>query len=817
MKVVWKWLNDYAEIPWDPEEAAERFTMAGLKVESMEYDRLDLSGVVSAKVIEVRPHPKRPDQKVGILYDGSNSFTVVSGAPGLNKDNVVLLARPGAKLPGGLVIAAMDLAGVSSQGMVVCSSEILEGQTHRPNEDIVILPKGTVLGKKAQDLLGLDDYVIELELTVNYSHCLSMLGVAMEAAALSGARLKLPKILDEWNWSGPKGSRPPVGRKKEYDFEIELPDPDLCPKYVGKIVKNVTVGYSPVWMERRLMLAGMRPVNAVADVTNYVMLETGQPLHAFDLDSLEGRFLSARRSEPGETILTLDGESRDLLPGTLVIADESGPVAVAGVMGNKSTEVTQSTRNILIESAYFAPIPVRRTYRQLKLRTEAALRFEKGVDPTAQAGVAERAAFMVMDLSGGCPQEGYAEKNLMQAKPRFVKFRASEVVRTLGADIPGAHCKNILESLRFGVDELQEMGGEAVFGVTVPPRRVDIQEPVDLIEEIARYHGVNFFEPLYLDSAVPGGPPDRDYEITDRLRDILVSLGGLECVGNSLVSPQDISAMAFEADDPRRKPVPLLNPLSSNESLLRTSLLPGMVKVSEVNEKQKITGGLFWEMGRVFFDSAGQELPLESVQLAIMSFGMIKPNTWLQEQLPASFFHMKGVVQSLLQLLGIENIAYLPRCGMPFHPGKSARIVAAGSVIGEFGEVHPVVQKNVGVLGPLVLAWFSMDALLALAKEATYTGISRFMPVERDLAVIVSEDVPVGDITACVTQSARDLLSLEVFDVWRGSPVPKGKKSVAMRLCYQSHDRTLTEEELQADRLRIMEALSSKYNAEQRV
>ncbi len=817
MKVVWKWLNDYVEIPWDPEETAKRFTMAGLKVESMEYESLDLSGVVSAKVIEVKPHPKRPNQKVGVLYDGSQRFTVVTGAPGLAQDNVVLLAKPGSRLPGGLVIDTMDLAGVSSQGMVVCSSEILEGEPHRPNEDIVILPRDTALGEKAQNLLGLDDYVIELELTVNYSHCLSMLGVAMEAAALSGAKLKLPKILDRWNWAGPRGSYPPSGVEKQHDFKIELPDPDLCPRYVGKAVRGVNVGYSPVWMERRLMLAGMRPVNAIVDVTNYVMLETGQPLHAFDLDSLKGGFLSARRSLAGETILTLDGEARDLLPGTLVIADESGPVAVAGVMGNKSTEVTMSTKNILVESAYFAPIPLRRTYRQMKLRTEAALRFEKGVDPTAQPGVSERAAYMIAELSGGRPEKGYAEKNLVETKAQVVEFRVSEAARTLGVSIPVERLRSILESLRFGVRQLQDTDKEAVLSVTVPPRRVDIREPVDLIEEIARYHGVNFFQPMHLDMAVPGGPPDRDYEITDRLRDILVSLGGLECVSNSLVSPQDIKAMGFEQDDPRANPVPLLNPLSSNESLLRPSLLPGMVKVSEVNEKQKIPGGLFWEMGRVFFNSAGKELPLESVQLAIMSYGVIKPKTWLQEQLTSSFFHMKGVIESLLRLFGIENTVFLPKCGMPFHPGKSARVVAGSSVIGEFGEIHPLVQKNAGVLGPLVLAWFSMDALIALAKEATYASISRFMPVERDLAVVVSENIPVGDITACVRQSAQNLLSLEVFDVWRGSPVPPGKKSVAMRLIYQSHDRTLTEEELHRDRLKIMELLSSKYNAEQRV
>ncbi len=817
MNVVWKWLKDYVDIPWDPQEAVDRFTMAGLKVESLSDQRLDLSGVVSAKVLEVVPHPQRPDLKVGTLYDGTQRLSVVSGAPGFAQGNVVLLATPGSNLPGGITVSTMEIAGVPSQGMVVCSNEILSGETHRPGEDIILLPGTALLGKRAQDLLDLDDYVIELELTVNYSHCLSMLGVAIEAAALAGKPLKLPKPLQEWDFAGFLGSRAPAEQTGYTgEFRIGLPDPDLCPKYVGKEVRNITFGYSPVWMERRLMLAGMRPINAVVDVTNYVMLETGQPLHAFDLDKIQGKTISARRSRPGETILTLDGETRDLAPGTLIVADGSGPVAVAGVMGNLTTEVTPSTKSILLESAYFDPLSVRRTYRQMKLRTEAAIRFEKGIDPSAQPAVAERAAWLAAKIAKGEPGQGYAEADHSSHQVRRLSFHTGELQRTLGVDIPKEECRKILEGLRFGVTPV-EKEGDRVLDVTVPPRRVDIEEEVDLTEEIARYYGVNYFEPLDLDRAAPGGPPDINFVRKDRLKDILVSLGGLECVTNSLLAPSDIQGMGWDQDDPRQKSVPLMNPLLSNESLLRTSLLPGLIKVAVSNQRSKVEGGLFWEIGRVFFESLGEELPREATQLAIMYYGTTRPKTWIQDQGEASFFGMKGLVESLLALLGIQDAVYLRRAGMPFHPGKSAKIVAGGSTLGEIGEIHPVCMKDFDAAGPLVMAWFSVDALLALAREPSYVEVPRFMPVERDLAVVVSEDTPVGEILQCVRTSAENLVSLEVFDVWRKPPVPIGKKSVAMRLVYQAGDRTLTEEELAEDRKRVLEALSARFGAEQRL
>ncbi len=817
MNIVWNWLKEYVELPWDPEEAVRRFTMAGLKVENLSKETLDLEGVVSARVLDVVPHPQRADLRVGTLYDGKDRFSVVSGAPGLQKGNTVLLAVPGAHIPGQKPLGAMEVGGVLSQGMVVCSNEILAGEPHRPGEDIIILAEGTPLGKTAQELLGLDDYVIELELTVNYSHCLSVLGVAIEASALSGVPLRLPPSLEKWGWASTEGSRPPKGaRPYPGPIRIDLPDKDLCPRYAGKVVEGVRFAYSPAVIERRLQLAGMRPLSAIVDATNYVMLETGQPLHAFDLDKLEGNVISARRSRPGESIVTLDGETRSLAEGTLVIADARGPVAVAGVMGNRDTEVSESTERILIESAYFAPLPVRRTYRSLKLRTEAAIRFEKGIDPTAQGAVAERAAELILKNAGGVPVDGLAETDLIEHTVKRLTFPLNEVKRTLGVEVSYEECRRLLSGLRFGVESAPGSEPEKVLEVTVPPRRVDIEEEIDLTEEIARSYGVNYFEPQDLTSAVPGGPRNEDSVRMERLRDVLVALGGLEAITTSFLAPSDLSDMGWEGDDPRANPVMLLNPLTSNESCLRTGLLPGLLKVAANNQKAKNPGGLFWEIGRAFFRSK-EELPLEMTQLALMSYGALEPKTWAGERRDAGFFHMKGVLEQLLSLMGVPEASYLPDAGLPFHPGKSARVVVQGSAVGAIGEIHPVVQDRLDLSTPVVMAYLSLDALSVFYRPKRYEEVSKFMPVERDIAVVVNEETPAGDVLRLVKDVAKDLVSIELFDVWRKPPVPEGSKSLALRLVYQAYDRTLTEEELALDRKRILDALGAKYGAQQRL
>lgn len=816
MKVPWKWLNEYVDLDWTVEETCERLTLLGVKVENLTLEKLDLSGVVSALVEDVSPHPSRPHLKVGTLNTGSRRYTVVSGAPGLVEGNIVLLAAPSSRIPGGTTIETRTFAGVESQGMVVCANEILAGEEPRSGEDIIILPPGTPLGLSAQDILDLDDWVMELDLTVNYSHCLSIMGVAIEASALSGKPLKLPDVFRKWDWAGPLGSRrPPDDPDEAGEWKVELPDPDLCPRYVGKVVRGVRPGYAPVEVERRLMLAGMRPISAIVDVTNYVMLETGQPLHAFDLDKLEGKVISARRARRGEVIETLDGEERQLEEGMLVIADALGPVAVAGVMGGARTEVSMETKNILLESAFFAPIPTRKTYRKLRLRTEASARFEKTVDPTAQPVAIERAAELIARYTGGIPEVGRTDANVMEPVRKSISFSTRVVRRTLGAPISAGKCREIFEDLHFAPGPVRKEGDFETMEVTVPPRRVDIEEEIDLCEEIARFYGYHRFEPKPLTPATPGGPPNKEYVWFDRMKDFLVAMGGREVVTTSLLAPDDLLAMGWDASDTRSTGVPLMDPLSSSESILRTSLLPGLLKVVSRNQSVRMPGGFFWETGRVFFPST-EELPLEALQLGLVMYGALKEGSWVEGESEATFFRLKGVTETLLRLMGCDA-SFLPGASMPFHPGISARVVAGHSTVGELGELHPLVKKNLNLTGKCALAWFSAEAILAMAREKRFSPISKFMPVERDIAVVVQAGVPAGAVVKIVKETARDLHSVTVFDVYDKPPIPEGKKSIALRLTYSPTDRTLTEEDLSLDRERIVKALRDGVGGEIRL
>ena len=557
--------------------------------------------MVSARIMEVEPHPTRPGQKVGILDTGAESADR-ERAPGFEKVISPWWPRPLACLPGGLRIEAREVDGVLSEGMVVCSNELLTGQAPRPLEDIILLPAGTSPGVPASDLFELDDWVMDLDLTVNYSHCLGILGVAMEAAALARRPLKLPEVLARGQWAGPHGSRDPEPNAPgNPEFRLDLPEPEACPRYVGKLVEDVRFAYSPVNMERRLMLAGQRPLNLVVDVTNYVMLETGQPLHAFDADQIADNTIIVRSSKPGETLVTLDGIERELPENTILITDPSGPIGIAGIMGGKHTEVTKNTRRVLIESAYFDPLTVRLASQKLKLRTEAALRFEKGLDPTAQTAVAERAAALIGSLAGGMPVPGYTEANYLDITPKRILLRMQTVERLLGTRISAETCREILERVNFQVDQDVFHAQAPSIAVTVPPRRVDIHGEVDLVEEVARHSGYDSFGTGDLSGAVPGGITDPKLLCVEKIRDLLVSHGGLECITNSLISREDLARLGWDSDDPRGNPVPLQHPLSSEESVLRTGIIPGLVKVASSNIRSGIQGMFIWEVGRVFF------------------------------------------------------------------------------------------------------------------------------------------------------------------------------------------------------------------------
>ncbi len=834
MKVPWKWLMEYCRSPWSVEETAERLTMVGVSVENVVHDSFQGKGLVTAKVVSVSLHPKRPGLSVGLVDVGGRTYTVVSGAPGFKPGVITAFAPPGSKLPRkgsqkkqgsgkgdssrsdeeALEVLARDVHGVRSEGMVLSVNEILTGEGPRPGEDIVIFPEGTALGLPLGEFLGLDDYVLELELTPSFSHCLSIIGVAVELSAISGVPIRLPQVLDSWSFLDPAGSRhagddhcsgAQGGKSERGMIEVVLEDPDLCPYYAGKTILEVKWNYSPIEVERKLYLAGMRPINALVDATNYAMLETGQPLHAFDLDKLAGGVVRVRRSRPGESIITLDGVLRELPAETLVIADAAGPVAIAGIIGGKETEVSETTHNVFLESAWFNPKSVRATSVRLGLRTEAQVRFEKGIDPTAQVACVERAAELINQVSGGKPVPGWSQARAARPPQKKIVLDLGYLEKVLGQSIGKDRTQATLRRLGFSV-----LDRDGSLEVSVPPRRVDVAEQVDLIEEVARHLGYENFKGQPLKVTVSPQIP-REVIYKEQVRDLLRSLGGSEAVTNSLCGPEDIAAMGWEADDPRANPVKLQNPLTSDESLLRTSLLPGLLKGLETNKRYRAPGTIIWEMGTVFFPSK-EELPLEKLQLAIAAWGTLAPKTWNAPPLEADFYYIKGLVQSLLAGLGVEEVVVEKRAGMPFHPGRSCKVLSKGVTLGEMGEIHPVVLEKYDLDRQTALAWLDVEALRAMSREPRYQPVPRFPRVERDLAVIAPEELEVGTIERLVKGEARHLVGFRVFDLWRGAPVPAGKKSIAFSMAFGAPDRTLTDEEVTLEIEMIVKKLEEKLD-----
>ena len=836
MKVPWKWLSEYCSSPWPVEETADRLTMVGVSVEGVSHERFEGKGIVTARIVSVSPHPGRKGLSVGVVDTGSKTYRVVSGAPGFRPGVVTAFAPPGSRLPRSRQkqgvgegdrspahketpeVSVREIYGVLSEGMVLSANEILTGEGPRPGEDILLLSQNTAAGLPLDEVLELDDYVLELDLTPSFSHCLSIIGVAVELSALSGAPVRLPHVLESWSFLNPGGSRRiedvvPAGAGGHGTdrgmLEVVLEDPDLCPHYVGKTILGVKACYSPIETERRLYLAGMRPINALVDATNYAMLETGQPLHAFDLDKLEGGLIRIRRSRAGESLVTLDGVLRDLPVGTLVIVDGRGPVAIAGIMGGKGTEVSGTTRNVFLESAWFDPRSVRASSSRLGLRTEAQLRFEKGIDPTAQVPCAERATELITRVCGGRPVPGWSRAIAREVPPKKATLDLGYLQKVLGQRVENERASGVLKKLGFSTLEK-----EGEIEVLVPPRRVDVSEQVDLIEEVARYLGYGNFRGQPLKQAVsPGIPAEVAFE--ERVKDVLRSLGGSEALTNPLIGPADISAMGWDAGDPRANPIKVQNPLNSDESYMRTSLLPGLIRGLETNKRYRTPGVVIWEIGTVFFPS-GEELPVEKRQLAVATWGTLVPKTWNTPALEAGFYYIKGLVESLLSGLGIAAVGVEKRASMPFHPGRSCKVLSGGVTLGEMGEVHPLVLEKYDLEKHTALAWFDLGVLMAMSRETRYRPVPRFPRIERDLAVIAPEELEVGAIERLIRRESKHLLTLTVFDLWRGSPVPAGMKSIAFSMVFGAEDRTLTDEEVNAEIRRIVDRLGEELGVKLR-
>ncbi|HBT47209.1 MAG TPA: phenylalanine--tRNA ligase subunit beta [Peptococcaceae bacterium] len=800
MRVPYSWLREFVEIDLPPEELAEKLTMAGVPVENIVSPRAGLEGVVVGEIRAIEEHPHAEHLAVCQVDVGGRVLPLVTGAPNIWVGQRVAVALEGARLPGGQEIRRATFRGVDSHGMLCSAQELgLDGSLVAPEdrEGILTLPPDAPLGAEVAGILGFKETVLELELTPNRSDCLSIQGVAREVAALTGASFRQPtlKVVEE----GPSASSM---------VKVEIEAPDMCGRYVARIVRGVKIGPSPAWMQVRLRACGVRPINNIVDVTNYVMLEMGQPLHAFDYDLLRGKRIIVRRARPGEKILTLDGQERTLEPQVLVIADEERAVAVAGVMGGLETEVTGNTAHILIESAHFDGAAIRRASRLLGLRSESSLRFERGVNIERAAGAADRAAELMHWLAGGTVSPGRVDCYVKKREPVVITLRPERVNYLLGTNLMSSEIKELLERLHLKVE------GEEPLRVEVPAARGDLTQEIDLVEEVARLYGYDRI-PVTIPAGVVAGEQKSARQLWEELgRETAVSCGLSEVVTYSFINPKGWDVLRLPPEHPWRRTITLQNPLREEQSVLRTTLLPGLLEVAARNANRKVMPVAIFELGRVFLPGRG-ELPEEPLRLAGLVMGTLERGwSWPRQEL--DFYYLKGVVEEILGRVRLPEVRFEADTAWPFlHPGRSAALWVGEVNLGFLGELHPDVLEAYGL--PQRACVFEVDwegALDLAGATPVYKPLPRFPAVERDLAVVVAEETAADRVREVIAGAGGETLrACRLFDVYRGEQIAPGFKSLAYALTFQRDDRTLTEEEVHAALGRIEEELAEKLGA----
>ncbi|WP_439624009.1 phenylalanine--tRNA ligase subunit beta [Gemmata sp.] len=814
MLVPLSWLRDYVAVP-DPAHLVERLTIAGLESSGVRVFGLPVPAgirakpedaglvwerdrVVVAKVLEITKHPEADKLKlVKLDYGAAEPKTVVTGAPniapgqsgmkvilGLRGCRYYFADKEGKKTT--VTLEPKALRGIMNDAM--CMSDYELGTSDEHDGIIILDDSDPAPGTPVADLLG--DVVVELDILPNMARCLSLVGVAREVAALTGAAATVPEPTVE-----------AIGERIDGKVAVAIADPKLCPRYSATLVWNAKVGPAPRWMRSRLQAAGMRPINNVVDVTNYVMLEYGQPLHAFDYDVLVKRAdgkvptVIVRPATTGETLKTLDGQVRELSPENLVIADTAGAIALAGVMGGAETEVTADTKNILLESAAFDFVSVRKTARQFNLFSEASTRFSRGVSPDLVLVAAVRAAELLRRCADGEVLSGVVDSYPAPAPAQVVALHRSEIARLLGFDVPAAEVERVLAALQF------ELKPET-FGwtVTVPRTRLDVQAgAADLIEELARVFGYDKLPERLLPLELPEPKGNRSLEVEDKVRDLLADQGLQEAITYSLTSPEAEAKLNAKTTGH----VALLNPLSPERSVLRRSLLPGVLAVTQKNLEATDSVALY-ELGFVYVPQAGEKLPDEPRQVAVVLCGRRAAAAWDDQQgaKPAQydFYDVKGVVESLVTDLHLNPVTFAATKAVPWlHPMRAAEVLVGGRRVGVFGELHPTVAAGFGLADRAVqVAELDLEALIECAPDRfAYRPFSTFPPAKRDVAVVVPAETPAERVLAEIRAGGGELLTgAELFDVYTGEGIPAGTKSLAFALTYQALDRTLGEKEI---------------------
>ncbi len=787
MKLPLSWLKDYMNTDGiDDKTYAHKMTMSGSIVEGIENPAKEIKNVVTGKILKIEPHPDADKLVVCQVDLGEDEPTqIVTGAPNVTEGAIIPVAKHKSTLPGGIKITRGKLRGVMSNGMM-CSTDEL-GISEERATGILILPSDTPVGVDITEVLGLNESVAEFEITSNRPDCMSIIGLARETAATFDRPFRIPEVT----------VKECGGDVHDY-AEVVIENPELCSRFVGRVVKNVKIGPSPEWMQKRLKACGIRAINNVVDITNYVMLEYGQPMHAYDLNHVEGRKIIVRNAREGEQLETLDEQPRTLNAAMIAISDTKCAIGVAGVMGGANSEVTDDTTEILFESATFQAVAVRRGAKALGMRTDASALFEKGLDSENCLPAINRACQLMADMGAGEVVSGMIDLYPVKKEPHVLPFEPEKMNRFLGLSIPEEEMVAILNHLEFRVADGK---------VYVPSFRADVEGMADVAEEVTRIYGYERIPSTMMRGAVSVGGRNRKQLLEDTVRSRLTASGLYETVTFSFIDPKEYDFLRMEKKDARRDMIRISNPLGEENSVMRTDMLSSALKTLRINYNRRNPKAGIYELGTVYIPREDEQLPEEKQQIAIGMYGEY------------DFYDLKGIVEQLLEATGIEKYTFQPETEDPsFHPGRCATVWVKGKKLGVLGQVHPQAAANFKIGAEVYSAILDFPTLLEFATDDRhYQALPKFPATGRDIALILDKAVNVGEIARVIEAHKGDILrEYALFDVYEGEQVGEGKKSVAYSLTFRADDRTLTDGEVNQVMDKILAELKKTLHAELR-
>lgn len=787
MKLPLSWLKDYMNTDGiDNATYTHMLTMSGSMVEGIENPAEEIKNVVVGKILKIEKHPDADKLVVCQVDIGEGeSVQIVTGAKNVFEGAFVPVAKHKSSLPGGVKITKGKLRGVLSCGMMCSVNEL--GMSDEPADGILILPDDATPGADITEVLGLDESVAEFEITSNRPDCMSIIGLARESAATFNRGFKIPEVKATGN------------NEDVNDYaSAEIAAPELCSRFIGRVIKNVKIAPSPEWMQKRLKACGIRAINNVVDITNYIMLEYGQPMHAYDLDHVEGHKIIVRRAEEGELLETLDDQPRMLQNSMIAIGDEKRAIGVAGVMGGANSEVCDTTVTVMFESACFNAVAVRRGAKALGMRTDASALFEKGLDPENCLPAIQRACELMEQLGAGEVVGGMIDIYPVKKEQTVLPFEPDKMNRFLGLEVSAAEMKEILARLEFEVKDDK---------VYVPTFRGDIESMADIAEEVARIYGYDKIPTTMMKGCVTVGGKSKKQHLEDVIRDSLTAVGLYEVTTYSFIDPKENDMILMPQEDDRRNMVRISNPLGEENSVMRTDMLSSVLKVLKTNFSRRNAEAGIFEIGSVYIPKAEQVLPDENQIIAVGMYG------------GCDFYDIKGKVENMLADLNINDYEFITCKDNPsFHPGRCAHIYACGKFLGIIGQIHPKVAANFKIGVETYCALLDFNVLLSgYTTDRQYKALPKFPATSRDIAVILDKNINVGEVIKIIESNRNGILeSYSLFDVYEGEQVGDGKKSVAYSLLFRAEDRTLTDKEVNEVMDKILSGLKEKLNAELR-